>query len=141
MASLAIHTLVLFAKEPDRRWSTVELAERLHASPHTLSKTLQRLAKDGFVDSVAGSAGGFALCRPASEISLAEIYEAIDGPLGKGGCLLTSPICDGTTCVFGGLVEEIHENVSSYLRETTLALLAERIHLSHSNETKSPRSR
>jgi Rrf2 family protein len=46
-----------------------------------LEAILTQLRRDGLVRSQRGPEGGFWLARPASEISLADIIRAIDGPL------------------------------------------------------------
>ncbi len=118
-ATLALHAATMLAAYPDQRRSTREIAKILGASQNHLSKVMQRLAKAGLVSSTRGPDGGFELARPAQEISLLQVYEAIEGPLESCSCLLGEPICNGR-CILGGLTEEINERVSQYLSETTL---------------------
>jgi Rrf2 family protein len=125
--SLGLHTMALLASRGEARCTNHEIADVLHASVHHLAKIMQRLARTGLVDSAVGPQGGFRLARSASDIRLLEIYEAIDGPLGEPECLLGEPICDGGECVLGGLVEKVSREVRSYLSETTLASLVDRV--------------
>lgn len=55
------------------------LAEVYGLSPSYLNKHLQKLASHGLVVSTPGQAGGFALARPAEEITLADVVDALDG--------------------------------------------------------------
>ncbi|AJO56596.1 RrF2 family transcriptional regulator [Micrococcus luteus] len=55
------------------------LAEAYGLSPTYLNKHLQKLAANGLVTSTPGQAGGFALARPAQEITLADVVDALDG--------------------------------------------------------------
>lgn len=52
----------------------------------TVAKLMNHLARAGLLVSHRGVAGGFALARPAAEISLADIVEAIDGPIALTHC-------------------------------------------------------
>jgi FeS assembly SUF system regulator len=52
----------------------------------TAQKLVSRLAAAGLVDSARGTGGGFRLSRPASAISLADIVEAVEGPIQLTTC-------------------------------------------------------
>ena len=125
-ASLGLHAAVVLAGNDGRLVTTRELAERFDASEAHLAKVLQRLARGGLLTSTRGPAGGFRLARPASEISLLEGYETIEGPLRPTTCLFGSPVCGRTACIFGDFLAEFDERFRAYLRGTTLAdLVAE----------------
>ncbi len=120
--SLAIHTMAVLARAPEKRLRTAELAAALNgASVNTLSKTLQRLSKARLVCSVSGPSGGYVLNAPPEMITLLAIYEAVEGPIGQAECLLgqVNP-CSGEQCVFGGLVQSVHSQVRDHLANTTL---------------------
>ena len=57
-------------------------------------------------------------------MKLLEVYEAIEGPVDDGGCLLGEPICNGHDCVLGEVIQRVHRQVRDYLAETTLDELA-----------------
>ncbi len=61
--------------------SAKDIAEAYHIPPQLLAKILQTLAKAGLLVSHAGTNGGYALSRPATEITAFEVIRAIDGPL------------------------------------------------------------
>ncbi len=123
-ASLGLHATAVLAAREDRITTTAEIAEWLDVSEAHLSKVLQRLHKAKMVESVRGPKGGFKLSRAPQEISLLEVYEAIEGTLVAETCLLTTQVCDGTDCILGGLLETVHRQVSRYLGDTTLADIA-----------------
>ncbi len=127
--SLALHAMALLASHRDQRFSNAEVAGRLGASEHTLAKVMQRLSKEGLVESARGPHGGFVLARPAETVMLSDIYEAIDGPIGAPSCLLSTPACSGESCVLAGLVQSVHQQVKDYLVKTSLAQLAANVHL------------
>jgi len=67
--------------EPQRPCQGRVIAGALGVSPDSLLKLLQQLARAGVLSSTRGRSGGFSLGRPAEEISLLAIVEAIDGPI------------------------------------------------------------
>lgn len=53
----------------------------------TAQKLMQALARAGLLSSLRGTGGGFKLTRPAAAISLADIIEAIEGPIAMTTCV------------------------------------------------------
>jgi Rrf2 family protein len=126
-ANLGLHALVYLARHGGGGpVTTSEVAESYGASEAHLSKVFQRLAKAGLVRSVRGPRGGFSLQRAPGKITLREIYEALDGPLGKSACLFGQPKCDLDECIFGDLVSDVHRRIASHFSATTLADLVDR---------------
>jgi Rrf2 family protein len=119
-ASLALHSTVLLAANPDKLISTREIASMLHVSEAHLSKVLQRLTRTGIVRAIRGPRGGFRLVKPANETTLLDVYESIEGTLIPSKCLFDSPICEGDACILGGLLETVDEQVRDYLAKTKL---------------------
>ena len=58
-----------------------EIASRQRIPPRFLEMILAQLKQGGFVESRRGADGGYRLARPASEVTLADVIRAIDGPL------------------------------------------------------------
>jgi len=126
-ANLALHSLVFLANNREN-WpiSTARAAAPFGASEAHLNKVFQRLNKAGLVGSVRGPRGGFLLAREPGEITLLEIFEAMDGPLPREHCLLGNEACTFGSCIFGSLLPAIHGMVSDHFSGTTLAdLMAE----------------
>jgi len=119
-ASLALHAMVILAENPATHISTRDIADRLKASEFHLSKIMQRLARAGFVASVRGPKGGFLLRTPADEISLLNVYEAIEGPFKTAECLLSDPICGHQKCVIGSLVASVNRQVFDCFNRTKI---------------------
>ncbi len=93
---------------------------------HHLAKVLQWLGKVGLTDSATGRYGGFRLAKPADELTLLEICEAIEGPLSEPGCLLGRSVCDMKGCLLSELIQSIGQQLEEFLTRTTLAELANR---------------
>ncbi len=123
-ASLALHTMVFLAKNNGQLASTKEIASTLQVSEAHLSKVLQRLVRVGLVKSTRGPKGGFELARGGDQITLLDVYESIDGPLGSTNCLLGTPTCGGNVCILGDLLKTVNKEVKEYLAGTKLNGLA-----------------
>jgi Rrf2 family protein len=123
--SLAFHTMAVLTAEPERRHSTKELAKILSVSEAHLAKVMQRLAKQGLVESARGPGGGFRPGVNVDDVTLLEIFEAIEGPFRPSNCLLGGVLCGGRKCIFGELIKSVNEKVLTYLSETRLGELAD----------------
>ena len=66
--------------------NTKEIAEEHHIPHELLAKVLQTLAKHDMVESQNGPKGGYLLAREPRAISIAQVLEAIEGPLGIADC-------------------------------------------------------
>ena len=128
-ATIAFHTAAYLGQNTGRLVSSREIARALGASENHLSKVLQRLAHSGIVLSTRGPSGGFKLRQGWEKMKLLEIYEAIEGPLKPGRCLLALPVCRGNKCALGVLVSRTDESVRKCLAGTTLAEMAKSFRL------------
>jgi len=70
-----------------------EIAEKRGIPETYLAKIFQDLTKAGIVRSHRGAKGGFRLARSASEISLLQVVEALQGPLAMNRCLDIRDTC------------------------------------------------
>ena len=95
-----------------------------------LEHLVARLRKAGLVDSRRGSHGGYLLARPAGQITMAEVVEALEGSIAPIECI--SEASDGSivcsressanhTCPTKLLWTRVRFSIISTLRETTLA--------------------
>lgn len=119
-ASLALHTMVYLAGDPQVHQSAGAIAGVICVSEAHLAKVLQRLAKAGLLISVRGPKGGFRLARKTDEITLLDVFEAIDGPFDPGECLMHDRTCGQVGCLFGDLLGDINRQVKGYLGGRTL---------------------
>lgn len=92
----------------------------------SLSKLFSRLAERGLLESRRGPGGGFALARPASDIRVADILDAVqEAPGGKRRCLLKHRRC-GTdeTCPIHETAVRLERELTARLGTMTLTELA-----------------
>lgn len=132
-AILALHTGALLAYYHPQRVSTHQIATAFDASEAHLSKVLQRLARNGIVRSIRGPRGGFTLNKAPQEITLLEIYEAIDGPIDTRTCLLGAPVCDGNKCIMDTVLADLYFSVQTYLTTHSLHDIASVIETIHTD--------
>ncbi len=99
-ASLALHATALIAGSSTPLQAR-QISGSIGASEAHLAKVLQRLVKAGLVRARRGPGGGFELARPAEEITLKQIYEAIEGPVDAHSCPFGVPLCSGGDCPLG----------------------------------------
>jgi FeS assembly SUF system regulator len=73
-------------REAAARLSATDLSEETGVPLPTAQKLMQRLAAHGLLVGQRGAGGGYALARPVTEISLADIVEAVEGPIAMTQC-------------------------------------------------------
>jgi Rrf2 family protein len=74
--------------------SAREIAEQYDIPVELMAKVLQRLARSGLLTSHQGTRGGYTLARSKRLISVADIIQAIDGPLTVTACSSTDEQCE-----------------------------------------------
>lgn len=119
-ASIALHAMIILAKNQNRLVSVKEIASALDISANHLSKVMQRLNKAGLIDSIKGYNGGFKLIEDPGNINFLRIYELIDGKLSGSKCLLSKDVCEGE-CILSGLVVSVNKQVKEKFETTKLS--------------------
>lgn len=123
-AALALHTVDYLVRNSERFVANQEIAAALSVSANHLAKVHQRLVHTGLVFAVRGPGGGFRLAKPAGEITLLSVMEAVDGPFTPSRCLLGRPECSRATCILGDLSADINERVRTFFTNTTVSQLS-----------------
>lgn len=88
----------------------------------TVSKVLKILTQGGILSSQQGSKGGYSLIRPATEITAAEIIEAVEGPVALTDCS-SADGCE-RDCQVSGSWQKVNDTVIETLTSLTLAEMA-----------------
>jgi Rrf2 family protein len=123
-ASLAFHTAVILAASDGERITAGAIATLLNVSEAHLSKVMQRLVKEGIIDSTRGPQGGFVLRKSADDVTLLNLYESMEGPLEFDDCLLGENRLGKHPCILGPVLKPMGEKLRDYLTNTKLASLA-----------------
>jgi Rrf2 family nitric oxide-sensitive transcriptional repressor len=118
-----LRALMRLAGEPDRSFSTGEIAAEFGISRHHLIKVVGDLAQAGFVTTQRGGGGGFRLARSPQAISLGEVVRALEARHALVECFRE----DGGNCVLmprcrlKGKLVSAREAFLRELERTTLA--------------------
>jgi Rrf2 family protein len=119
----AIRAMVYLASRPAGELSSLGVVSRLQNIPESfLAKIFQHLVHAGLVVSKSGACGGFALARPGSQITVAEVMQAIDGPLALNRCVISPETCERSErCTMHTVWVRAQERTMDVLEKVTFA--------------------
>jgi Rrf2 family protein len=118
MKHLAVHSDSLSTERARNRRAADIPAE-------LMAKVLQRLARRGLLVSHQGTRGGYTLAKPTSAISVADIIQAIEGPLTVTACSTDDEQCDQfTKCNVRDPLWRIKDRIVDALATCSLAEIA-----------------
>jgi Rrf2 family protein len=94
-ADYALIAMKHLALRPDQAAASArEIAEQYDIPVELMAKVLQRLAREGLLASHQGTRGGYQLSRSPSAISVADVIQAVDGPLAVTACATDEENCE-----------------------------------------------
>ncbi|NHZ73416.1 MAG: SUF system Fe-S cluster assembly regulator [Nitrospirae bacterium] len=110
----------------DRWLNASELAARAGLPQPIVSKILKLLTRGRLLESHRGVKGGYCLARPSAEITVAEIIEALEGPISVTECIEESPgeCSQEAFCRVRGNWQRINHVLRDALSEITLEEMA-----------------
>jgi FeS assembly SUF system regulator len=105
--------------------AAVEIAKATRIALPTVSKLLKLLARSGVVHSIRGAKGGYCLSSAPDQISVADIVQAIEGPIALTECSISDDYCDqSANCAIRGNWRVINKAMRTALESVSLADLA-----------------
>ena len=105
--------------------SAREMSEAYSIPLELLAKVLQRLVRARLLVSVQGTRGGYRLARPAANISVADVIQAVDGPVTVTACSPDDHACGQyTTCSIRDPLWKIKNRILETLTTVSVAELA-----------------
>ena len=119
-----LRALMRLAGEPDRAFTTDEIATEFAISRHHLVKIVRDLAKFGFIKTQRGAGGGFRLARAPRSIKLGAVVRALEQKEALVECFRD----DGGACVLTPrcrLKKHLAAAREAFLRELDKTTLAE----------------
>jgi Rrf2 family protein len=142
-AEYAIRAFVYLAEVPEGKFAMVKnIAQESDIPTHFLAKILQQLARKGFLRSSKGPTGGFILRRPAEDISLLEIVDAIDGLADYQRCPAGMAECnDEAPCGMHDSWKGLRSTIMEYLEGTTISDVAVALQQKREALAKVPKKR
>jgi len=125
-ADYALMAMKHLAQKPQVCSSSArEIAEQYDIPIELMAKVLQRLVRVGLLASTQGTRGGYALSRPPTAISVADVIEAIDGPFTVTACSTDKHDCDQfNKCSIRDPLWRIRERIAMALGTVTVAEMA-----------------
>ena len=122
-----IEGLAYLARAGSERSTLLREVSQATSIPETfLSKIFQRLVRSGLIRSRRGFRGGFLLARPASQITLREVVEALQGPMEPPptGPASRETFSDRAQTALQQVLARAQSRVRAVFEETTVADLA-----------------
>jgi FeS assembly SUF system regulator len=106
--------------------SSQHVSERTGIPLPTVSKIMKNLNKAGLVSSQRGAGGGYTLGRKPAEITIADVIQAVEGPIALTACADTSDEHCGieAVCPMQGKWNRVNTAVRAALTDVTLADMA-----------------
>jgi Rrf2 family nitric oxide-sensitive transcriptional repressor len=135
-AEYALRAVVFLAEKDGGRWTTRSIAEATQIPPGYLAKVMQTLAQAGVVNGQRGVNGGFALDRPADEISIYEIIRVIDPLKRIRDCPLKLPEHADKLCPLHSRLDQAVAQIEASFRESSVADLLSRPTFCPATDTK-----
>ncbi len=126
LTDYGIVLLAHFAEHPGETCNARELAHALGLPFPVVGKVLKLLAQQELLVSHRGAKGGYTLARPPGEISVAEIIEALEGPIALMACSAGPGHCQNeSTCRVRDPWQTIHSAIRFTLSRVTLGGLVQ----------------
>lgn len=117
-AYLGIYSVILLVQSK-KTLNATDIAQKLHASKHHVTKVMLLLQQQGYLGSTRGPQGGYTLLKKPAEINLLEIYELISGRVEISGCSLNRDVCPFPQCVFDHKINQMKLDFRNYLQSKT----------------------
>jgi Rrf2 family protein len=112
---------------PGERVTAQDIAEHRLIPPALVRRVITQLANAGLLTTARGSNGGLSLARPASEISLLDVVQAMEGPLALNACAINPQACPlMQACSVHQVWVEAREALMAKLSQSTFDELAQR---------------
>ena len=112
---------------PGERVTAQDIAKRRLIPPGLVRRVITQLANAGLVTTARGSNGGLSLARPASEISVLDVVQVMEGPLALNACVVNPQACPMTqVCSVHQVWVEARTALMTQLGQSTFDRLAQR---------------
>lgn len=125
ISKLTDYAILVMVELNERRGEVLNahgVASLTHLELPTVSKVLKLLVKAGLVRSFRGINGGYSMDRRASDVSVAAIIEAIEGPIAMTECSIEDGLCSQEqVCNLRGNWQRISSAVARALSGLTLS--------------------
>lgn len=123
LTDYGVVVMTRMANEPETVRTAPQIAQDTGVPLPTVAKLLNALTRESLVASHRGATGGYSLARPAEGITVAEIIQALEGPIALTACVDGSEDhCEvETLCPMRGNWEQVNRAIHGALNGVTLA--------------------
>jgi Rrf2 family protein len=126
-ADYALRAVLYISKQPtDKRNSINAIAESESVPRDFLAKILKELTRSEILKSYQGVHGGYQLAKTPNQVSVLDVIEAMDGPLGINLCVRGEDGCDcekSERCTMYPFWDKLQKQLKSILKSETLVKL------------------
>ncbi len=99
-----------------------EIAARFNLPPNLLAKILQSLAQSGIIEAQKGSGGGYRMIRKPTHVTLAQVFESIEGPVHMVMCTSNDGCCSiEDRCTVKNGLTSLEQKFHEFFETVTLA--------------------
>ena len=126
LTDYGVVVLTQMSRNPKDLRTAPQIAQETGVPLPTVAKLLNALAHRQLIESHRGAAGGYTLNRTAEEITVAEIIQALEGPIALTACVEGSEDdCDvASLCPMRGNWDKVNKAIYGALSQVTLADMA-----------------
>lgn len=137
-AEYALRSLRFLASKDEERWFSIqEIAADEDVPTQFLAKVMQRLTQAGFVQSACGKTGGYRLAKPPTDVHIADVVLAMEGPLSVNNCLLYPQECRFQKgCKMHNVWKEMQDAMMAVMSKYSLADVSDSKPSGHKKKAK-----
>lgn len=123
LTDYAIIVLGRMSQDVGRVQTAASLSEHTGIPAPTVSKLLKTMGAASLISSHRGASGGYSLDRPADEVTVADIVQALEGPIAVTACVDESTdCCDAESfCPMNGNWNRVNQAIRAALECVTLS--------------------
>jgi Rrf2 family protein len=128
-ADYSLLAMMYIAAQPEGRLAyRREIAAHYNIPSEFLAKVLQKLSRHGLVRSYRGMNGGYVLGREPDQITLTDVIEAVDGPVGLVDCQCDARACEQEeVCTVQGALAGVRLEIRGLLDDVSLGDMRRRL--------------
>ena len=123
----AVRCALYLARKQDHLANVGEIAKEMHIPKLFLAKILQRLVRGGIVESVRGAQGGYRLIKKPADVTLLDVFTAMQGTAPVNLCAVDKRLCQlSSKCTVHPVWVDIRKEVEKRLKRETLEALSKK---------------
>lgn len=122
----AVRSLTYIAKEKASVFTIRDISQKQHIPQNYLAKIMRKLVQKGLLSSSPGPEGGYSLRKPTEDISLKDIYEAIEGDMQLIDCMEKNVVCElFNSCTQRSVWDHLQLHTLTFLNDISVKDIAD----------------